>query len=135
MPRKYKSADDLAAALLDSCDFACTTLDMQGSRQCDMLLADMGELASQYPVPEGKTAWVVGVDMYVKFVTDDEVKRIASEFAALERRSLMRALQHGPARERSQVVVEKPKKAAKKRVGKTSKKTVKKTTKKTKRIR
>jgi hypothetical protein len=55
------------------------------------------------------------IHMHIKFVSDDEVQQVATEYAAPERRSLMRAFR--------------------KKVGKTAKKTAMKTTKKTQRSR
>jgi hypothetical protein len=135
MARKYKSIEDLAEQLMDSGEVTTGMIDLEGTRQYDALLAHVDDSETQQPVPAGKTPWVFMIQLHVKFVSDDEVQQVATEYAALERRSLMRALHHGPTRERSQVVVEKPTKVAKKKVRKTAKKAVKKTTKKTKRAR
>lgn len=134
MPRKYKSIEDLAEQLFASGETTTGVIDLEGTRQYDVLLTHLDPEA-QPSSPAGKTPWVFMIQMHIKFVSDDEVQQVAKEYAALERRSLMRALHHGPAREPSQVVVEKPKKVAKKKVRTTVKKTVKKTTKKTKRSR
>jgi len=135
MPRKYKSIEDLAEQMYESSEVTTGVIDLEGTRQYDVLLTHVDNPEELQSGPAGKTPWVFMIQMHIKFVSDDEVQQVATEYAALERRSLMRALHHGPARERSQVVVEKPKKATKKKVGKTAKKTVKKTTKKTKRTR
>jgi hypothetical protein len=135
MPRKYKSIEDLAEQLMDSSEVTIGMIDLEGTRQYDVLLAHVDDSEKQEPMPVGKTPWVLMIQLHVKFVSDDEVQQVATEYAALERRSLMCALRHGPARERSQVVVEKPTKVAKQKVRKTAKKSVKKTTKKTKRSR
>jgi hypothetical protein len=134
VPRKYKSIEDLAEQLFESSEVTTGVIDLEGTRQYDVLLTHLDPEA-QPSSPAGKTPWVCMIQMHIKFVSDDEVQQVATEYAALERRSLMRALHDAPARERSQVVVAKPKKAAKKKVGKTAKKTAKKATKKTKRSR
>jgi hypothetical protein len=135
MARKYKSIEDLAEQLYESSEVTTGVIDLEGTRQYDVLLTHVDNPEELQSALAGKTPWVFMIQMHIKFVSDDEVQQVATEYAALERRSLMRALHHGPARERSQVVVEKPKKATKKKVRKTAKKTVKKTTKKTKRAR
>jgi len=135
MPRKYKSIEDLAEQLYESAEVTTGLIDLEGTRQYDVLLAHADNAEELQSALAGKTPWVFMIQMHIKFVSDDEVQQVATEYAALERRSLMRALHHGPARERSQVVVEKPKKTAKKKVRQTAKKTLKKTTKKAKRAR